>query len=516
MAGLFDDLIPKAGGKGLSFNDLVPSKATTKPKPTWRDEISGAMANFNRGLIVGDELKAVGSTVEGLMTGRHRFGLDKPGNPVVNNLRMVGDAFKTEMAGQRKTEDDFAERRPNVAALARGTGNALTIAVPVGPGPAAFATGGRMINAVRGVSLAGVSGAGYAALDRGSMTERAGAAARAAYDPLTLALGAGAGAIAGRATPKSSDLAPSFDELTSRKTDAYNRVKASGESYSADQFRGLADDMTTVMADEGFNPGNHPKAAAKLDQISDMAHRAADQPMSISELDQLRQQIGRDVAASPDAGERRMGVLMRQAIDDFIDRSGGSPDLLEARDMNTRVSKLRDLDQLDDKAGRRAARTGAGGNKENTQRQNVDRFLDETGNLTPAEQEQARKVVGGTMTSNVMRQVGKLSPEGNGLGFMVHTVGGVTSGGATLPVAAAGFVAKRVSEAMTSRNVDDLRALIAQGGKPVADDIARRLTVAGADDLLQQLANDLSAAAGVQGASYQGAERTAARSTSTR
>lgn len=490
----FDDLIPVDGGGrsrpgphqerprdppvDLSFDDLIPAK-TAKRKRSVVENVTGFMSKVNRGLGIGDELAAGADFAINALSGRQA-------------------SFSDSLAKQRATEDTYQAEHPHYAAAATGIGNALTMAAPVGPGAQAFATGGRAVNALRGATVAGLSGAGYAAVDRGSLGERAAAAATAAQDPLTLALGGGFGALAKPRAQRVKPAVPTLEDLTAQKNDAYGRVRASGESYSSDQFRSLADDMTSVMAAEGFNPGNHPKAAAKLDQISNTAHRAAEAPMSIEELDQLRQQIGRDVASSPDEGERRMGTIMRNAIDDFIERAGGSPDLLEARELNTRVTKLRNLDQLDDKAARRASRTGSGGNKENALRQNVDRFIDDTGNLSPAEAEAARRVVDGTPTGNVLRQVGKLSPEGNGLGFAVHAVGGVTSHGATLPLAAGGFVAKRVSEALTRRNVQALRDIIATGGE-AAQEVSRQLADPRYAEIRAQLASDLAVQSGVAG-----------------
>lgn len=457
---------------------IVPQK-----KRSLVNDITGFAAKVNRGLGIGDELAAAGGTVVNALTGRGPQG------------------YGANLAHQREIEDSYQAEHPRLAALGTGVGGAGTMAFPLGPGAEAFANSGRVVNALRGATVAGLTGAGYAAVDRGSLAERTGAAADASTpwkNPVGFGLGAAAGALA---TPRAGRAerppVPTLDELTTQKNDAYGRVRASGETYSPEQFRDLTNEMTSTMASEGFNPGNHPKAAAKLDQISDMAHRAAEMPLSLEELDNLRHQIGRDVASSPDAGERRMGTIMRNTIDGFIEKAGGSPDLLQARDLNTRVSKLRDLGQLDDKAARRAARTGSGGNQENALRQNVDRFIDDTGNLSPAEDAAARKAVEGTPVGNALRQVGKLSPEGNGLGFAIHALGAVTSHGASLPLAAAGFVAKRVSQALTQRNVQALREIIATGGQ-AAQEVSRQLADPQYAELRAQLANDLAVQAGVQ------------------
>lgn len=171
--------------------------AARKPqKRTWVDNVAGLAANYNRGTGVLDELSAAGSVVEGLVTGRHRFGNDKSGNIFANNAAMLRDAYNNELAGVRNTEDSFSAAHPNVAALARGSGMASTVAIPTGGSANLFAQGSRAANMARGATLAATQGAAYAAVDRGSARERLGAASRAARDPATLALGAVGGGLA--------------------------------------------------------------------------------------------------------------------------------------------------------------------------------------------------------------------------------------------------------------------------------------------------------------------------------
>lgn len=459
-------------------------------KLTVGENVSGFMANLNRGLGIGDELHA---------------GMVTAGDALDGNVHGLGDlprAFKANMARERQTEDAYTAAHPVAANMARGSGNALTMAAPIGPGAEVFAQGGRAVNALRGATVAGLAGAGYAAVDRGTPAERLGAAGRAAMDPATLALGAGAGALARGGAPKAKAKAsvPSLGELDAQKNAAYDKVRASGESYSPDAFKGLTEDMASAVDAEGFNAGLHPKTAAFLERLGQSNRAVGGYAPTLDKLDQLRQQVGRDVASSPDAGERRMGSIMRDQIDRFIEAQGGSPDLLRARDLNTRVAKLRSLDQLDEAAADRAAASGSGGNVNNASRQNVIRFQKATGNLTPDEAAATRHAIRGSVGGNALRQVGKLSPEGNGLGMTVHLVGAAASHGTSLPIAVGGFVAKRAADLIQRNNVQALRDLIASGGE-AASEVARQLAAdPQAGELRRQLANDLAAQSGVQGA----------------
>jgi hypothetical protein len=166
------------------------------PRRSLTQDVTGFMANVNRGLGIGDEMAAGARTAGNLFAGK--IGLSD-----------VPNDFRQSMATQRQTEDSFASAHPHVAALAKGTGMAATAAVPAGNTANLFANSGRAVNAVRGATVAGLNAAGYAAVDRGTLKERAQGAARAASDPVTLALGAAGGAIATpKAAPRSATVDP--------------------------------------------------------------------------------------------------------------------------------------------------------------------------------------------------------------------------------------------------------------------------------------------------------------------
>jgi hypothetical protein len=378
-----------------------------------------------------------------------------------------------------------------------------------------------MINAARGATIAGLTGATYAALDRGTAAERLTAASDASRDPATLALGAAGGALATpRMTKPSAEKAPAMEQIAAEKKAAYDAVDAAGIRYTPDAVTDLVDGIKSELEAAHVSAIRHPKAWSML---TDEILGIAGQPQSMTELDQLRQVIRRDVASSNDPAEAFMGQKMIKNIDEFMDRAGpaqieqGAPAyaggagsivdpqaataiLRKARNLNTRLVKLRELDTLDEAAADRAAVTGSGGNRENAERQNVLRFKTRMHNLTPAEAAATQRVIDGTMTGNALRQVGKLSPGGNGLMLAGHLVAGPATGGKSLVVAAAGAASKAVSEALTRRNVQALREIIARDGEAAAE-VSRQIADPQYAELRAQLANDLAVQSGVQGSS---------------
>ena len=499
--------VQQARQHGYSDAEIV-AHLSPAPKESLGQKITGFMANVNRGLGIGDELAAGAQTVADVVAGKAK-------------IQDAGDAFNANMARQRATESGYQANHPHMAALAKGTGAALTMAAPVGPGAEAFAApltiAGRTVptvvaNAARGATLANLTGAGYAALDAGTAKERAAAASRAATDPVTAALGAAAGAIATpRGAKPQAKAAPTLDELTAQKNAAYKAVDDSGVAYKPEAFDGLVSDITTTLGKARFNPKLHPKTAAMLDHINGLANQAAGHAPTLTDLDQLRQVIGRDVASSSDPGERLMGQMMRQKIDSFIASAGpdqiiaGDPQaaaklIQQARGLNTRVEKLRTLDGLDEAAADRAGATGTGGNINNATRQNIIRFQTRVNNLTPDEAAMTQKIIRGTPVGNALREVGSFSPQGGTVRAGASIVTGAMSHGA---IPAAGFISKLASDAITARNVQALRDLIASGGVAAAE-VSRQLADPRYAEIRAQLANDLAVQAGIQGSSRRG------------
>jgi hypothetical protein len=197
---------------------------------------------------------------------------------------------------------------------------------------------------------------------------------------------------------------------------------------------------------------------------------------------------------------------MREKIDKFVAKnSKNNSDILRARDLNTRVEKIESLNRLEQAAEDRAAATGSGGNISNATRQNIIRFKNANKNLKPDELSAAQKIIDGTKLANVLRQMGKLSPSGNGLMMAAQLAALIPTKGLSALVAVTGAVSKEISDAITASDVRALRELISNGGNKAAE-AARQLAAKAAVDprarqLQQQVAASLSGAAGIAGTS---------------
>lgn len=460
-------------------------------------QVTGFMANVNRGLGIGDELAAGAKTAGNIFAGK---------TPL--DVQSIGADFKGSMAHQRQIEDGYAAEHPHMAALGKGVGMAATAAVPAGDAANMFAQGARGLNAAtatnaaRGAVTAGVQAAGYAAADRGTLSERLGAAARAARDPATLAIGAVAG---GAATPGAAKItkpaARNLDQLQTAKTAAYQAADAAGVRYTPQAFDNFVSSLTADAAAAKLNPMRHPRAASMLQDIQSLQGHAP----SLTEMDQLRQVIRRDVAKAPDDAERFFGQRMIKQLDQFIDgagpadvvsgSAGNAADLIRnARDLNTRVRKVQAVQDAVESARLRAGSTGSGGNADNATRQNLRRLLENTPNWTGDEKAALESIVMGGKGQNLLRLVGKLSPSGNGL-MAAGNLGAAAMGGPLGAVpGAAGLAAKLAADNMTHQKVQGLIRLMSTGGQKGA-----RVTGAAGASLPAVAAARLSRAAGVAG-----------------
>lgn len=600
----------------------------SKPKRTGYDEVTGGLANLYRSVPLMDEAQGAFNAVGDVLTGKSKVNLlAYAGAPIVGRLagpqagidlfKASGapEAFKKGMEKNRAYEDDFAERRPMVAAGIRGGGNAASVFIPAAK---VMQSGNLLGNVARGAITASGNAAAYAATDRGTAQERLGAASEASYNPVVLGLGAAGGALATPRAGKQKPAAPSLDDLKAQKNAAYGAVEASGVRYATNEVDDLVARIEKDVAGKNISPSRHPKAYSMLEDVKALRGKE----LSLTEMDQLRQVIRRDVANSSDPAEQFFGKRMIAELDSFVDvpatkavaaraegvlttsriaddydqhhfeytapngervtgfvtppkarggpleidingagsesggtqgagrigvgavrdlaaqlqaaypeassitglrttgarpapalatakvrpvensRAHGGDILRHARDLNTRVRKVESVNDAVESAQRRAGSTGSGGNVDNAIRQNLRRVLEDTGNLSPAERAALEDIVMGSKGQNVLRQLGKLSPQGNGL-MTALSIGGAAANPLLAIPTMVGAVSKTAADGITRGKVQNLVQLMAQGGRPALDAEQELAKLAASDPavaaIYRQVAERLSRVAGAAG-----------------
>jgi hypothetical protein len=473
------------------------------------EAVTGFMANFNRGSGIGDELAAAGGVVTGLFTGRHKL---------TDN---AAEAYRRELGYQRGAEDQYATTNPNAAALARGTGMAATVAVPAGNTANLFNQGvrvaGRQVpqvlaNAARGSGIAATQAGIYAATDRGTLAERGEAMGRAMIDPLTLAFGAGGGALATqrRGKPQAAPAYPTVAELGQKKRDLYTQANASGFTFADNDIRGLAQRVTAEFQKRAGS-GPEGKMAlpisntlrARLDEMANTGN------VTLEQLDNLRADAY-EMAVAQGGAESVIGRFLRSEIDQLMD-GYNVPLIKEARQANTQWMKAREIANRQRSGELGAASANSGQNVVNAQRAKIRPTIDplhssEITNWTPDEAAAVERVVMGSPEGNKLRDRSNFLRNpivGSGAAAVgaAMGIGGGPVGSATLGIGIPAFMQfagqhyRKRAEDVTRREIEELMRLIAEGRlqAPVVRAPAPPPLVSGPE------AVRLSRAAGVQG-----------------
>jgi hypothetical protein len=329
-------------------------------------------------------------------------------------------------------------------------------------------------------AAAGVGGAAAQQVAPGNPVAQLGAELIGGIVPSTALAGARAIGGMGAELPTLEQLtAPDHNAgLIATKNAAYDNASNLGAQYSPQGFGDLTAKMAADATTDGINPMRHPQASAMLQQMGDLQSKGY--APTLTQLDQLRQVISRDVAKSSDAAEAHFGRQMINNIDDFVAHAtpaqmaaGAGPAAADAiqtaRAANTRLSKTDAIDTAIQKAVTQAGASGSGGNINNALRQQFKPFLNNPNmarGLTPEETQAIVKIVMGSPVENTLRTVGKMAPGGNGLMNQMSTVGAVLSHGATLPITMGAGVAKRLADGMTESKIANLRSAVSTGKAP--------------------------------------------------
>lgn len=270
--------------------------------------------------------------------------------------------------------------------------------------------------------------------------------------------------------------APTIPELKKSATDVWESPAIKAIDIPPADVAALGEKIETDLAKQGFRPtaGNAPDTLAEVKALTPPSGVSA---VKVDDLRSARRALSiaagkRDPltgVALPDANAATQAI---NHIDNFLDAL--APELKVANADYAAAKSAERLDYRAAKAERRAAKSGTGGNLENTMRQEADKIPDR--GLTPSEREARDQIVMGTRTRNALRTTGKLGVDG-GLSLMLNGAAAVGSGGATLPITAGGTLARKIGELLTRREIGQLNEAI-RSRSPLAQKIAAGTPVA--------------------------------------
>jgi len=239
---------------------------------------------------------------------------------------------------------------------------------------------------------------------------------------------------------------PTINNLKDSKKAAYKLTDLAGEKYLPQEVDKL---IKTVQQNLTLNKGY----VAEVDTQANAAFKiikaqSGNTELTLTRLDKIRQ----DLWARKDAGSAPEGKLiddMIDAIDDMMfAKAGTSEIMLAARQANSTYKKAELLDDAFNKAELQTASTGSGGNIFNKYRQAVTNIITNPKKarwFKKEELDQMKQFVKGEFGADVMRNIGKLSPTGNGL-MTALNLGAFAVNPLMAFVSAGGMAAKMASD----------------------------------------------------------------------
>jgi hypothetical protein len=260
--------------------------------------------------------------------------------------------------------------------------------------------------------------------------------------------------------PASRDVTPSTEAIKEAATRTYDDVTKAGNltPVHSSSFEQTADRMKTALDKSGLRASVAPRTHAAIEEIRvAMGNPTPD----ITELVAAKRTL-KELAGSVDKVERKAATGSMRYIDRKIDEL--APDIakqIKEADKNySSAMTAGSYEKAIEKAETRAAKSGTGGNLDNTIRQEVDRVTQKARGLTAEEVAQAGRVVEGTKARNALRMIGRLDPTSGGLPALLHVGAATASGGMTAPIAAVGFAGRKLAEKLTERDAQKLVEMI--------------------------------------------------------
>jgi hypothetical protein len=245
---------------------------------------------------------------------------------------------------------------------------------------------------------------------------------------------------------------PSLADVKSEATNTYDALTARNVATPIQQsaLDNLASDITTTLNNRGIRPSNASSIHAAVDEIKMPATAGA---ADVADLVAARQSI-KELLGKHDTNKAGAFVALNKIEQAIEQNSPGTMKTIREADKNYSAAKaVESLDKRLAKAELQAAGEHSGQNIGNKIRQQVTGFLNssEAKYLSAETKADLEKIVRGTASQNLLRQVANLLGGGGGLGMLAGGAAGYQAGG--LPGAMAGAALGRGAKILNNRSV---------------------------------------------------------------
>lgn len=277
-----------------------------------------------------------------------------------------------------------------------------------------------------------------------------------------------------------------IQDVTAAKKAAYSVVDNSPMKIAAPEIQNLHTDLTTKLARMGLNEDTLPALAPKVATAMDSLEKAGAGDQTLQAMD-IQRRIAGIAAGSTDKTERAAARIMQDGIDDFITKLqpsqlSGPVDqaainaLPEARDLASKSFKAQTIQDIINKAKNNSTGFSQSG-YENSLRNGFRKLLNNDRGISrfnPDEVAAIKQVAtGGSSLSatNLLRQVGKLSPQG-AIPILAEIGAYGAFGPQALAIPAAGIAGRTGATMLQSNAAKNALDLMLRGGPAAAQPAA--------------------------------------------
>ena len=260
-----------------------------------------------------------------------------------------------------------------------------------------------------------------------------------------------------QAPPKSLNDLKQYSEI------AYKASEAAGDIMPPALFKRDAGNIVSLMKKEGYDEDVHKHVKQAMTSLNKRAGVTASgkvEPQTIRDLDNYRQVVGDTItkaANAKDYNEIRLGMILQDQVDNVIMKMDGSEDLVKAREIYTKVAKMRDIEDILDIAERLDDPTFI--------QRELKKIIKNTrkyNRYSPAEQKQLVKAA----NSNILDVVSKMAPDEKGFGLKNIAYGAAfVTNPLTAVLPAAGQVSKYLSPRVRRGRLNKLNQTISRGNE---------------------------------------------------
>ncbi len=268
-----------------------------------------------------------------------------------------------------------------------------------------------------------------------------------------------------RSVPKAP--VPTVAELKTASRAGYNSPEVAAVEVSPKPVADLSTKIESDLATKGFR--DRPNQGKPVfEEIRDLVPPQGVASVRVADLHSARKALG-EIAKEVDpvgkpTSNAAAATIAKNHLDEFLpniqqaDVLAGdavrASEIMKEADANWRAAKKAEQVDLQlTRADRQAAKSGMGGNIENSMRQKISAILDNpkrTVGFTAAEKQAMEDIVRGTKSRNAMRAMGKLGVDG-GLSLLLNTGAALQTGGATIPLTVAGTIARVLGQSSTAK-----------------------------------------------------------------